>query len=179
MLVRLDPDEPLSLVTMASRRHVARGSGDLRRLPATYLQQPAVQYEHALVLLNLAKLYAHTDRPEQHRVAVRSGESPFRAAGTQLTREIRITSSIAPIRDRTGGFESKFGPAGIPPRPRWTKALSSSEELARAHPANGYYRHMVADVAYSLASLTYHERHRPAEDAASCYKKPSISSRNS
>ena len=34
-----------------------------------------------------------------------------------------------------------------------------SEELARSHPANGYYRHLVGDTAYSLASFHYHERH--------------------
>ena len=31
----------------------------------------------------------------------------------------------------------------------------------RSHPANGYYQHVVADIAYSLASLEYHERHQP------------------
>jgi hypothetical protein len=45
----------------------------------------------------------------------------------------------------------------------WQKALSLAEDLARSHSANGYYRHIVADVAYSLASLAYHERRQPAE----------------
>ena len=42
------------------------------------------------------------------------------------------------------------------------KALSSSEELSRSHPANGHYRHLVGDIAYSLASLNFHERNQPA-----------------
>ena len=43
------------------------------------------------------------------------------------------------------------------------KSLKTCEEVARSHPANGYHQHLVADVAYSLASLHYHERHDPAQ----------------
>ncbi len=45
----------------------------------------------------------------------------------------------------------------------WQKTLGLAEDLARSHPANGYYRHLVADIAYSLASLAYHERRQPGE----------------
>jgi tetratricopeptide (TPR) repeat protein len=33
----------------------------------------------------------------------------------------------------------------------------------RSHPANAHYQHQVADIAYSLASLAYHERKKPDE----------------
>ena len=46
-----------------------------------------------------------------------------------------------------------------------------------SHPANGYYRHLIADIAYSLASLAYHERHQPVL-ARPCFRRRSRSSRS-
>ena len=46
-------------------------------LPADFAGQPPVQFELSLVHSNLAKLYAHTDRPEQHRAAAVFGNRPL------------------------------------------------------------------------------------------------------
>ena len=135
-----------------------------------------MQCEHALVLLNLAKLYAHTDRPEQHRAAAEAANALFELlVGT--TRKSRLRPPSTDSLSELGESYRSLGQPG-PAQATLEKALSSAEELARAHPTNGYDRHLVADVAYSLASLNYHERHRPAE-ARICYKRPLTSSRSS
>ncbi len=59
----------------------------------------------------------------------------------------------------------------------WQRALGAAEELVRSHPANGYYRHQLADVAYSLASLLYHERRQP-DLARPCSRRRSKSRRS-
>ena len=47
------------------------------RLPSSYLQRPTVQYDRARLLSTLAKLYAHTDRPEDHRAAAEAAIAAF------------------------------------------------------------------------------------------------------
>ncbi len=131
------------------------------RLPATYLRQPTVQFEHALALLNLAKLYAHTDRPEQHRAASEAAIALFeplvRTHAGDPDYVLYLTDAFSELGD---SYRSLARPDLA--QATLEKALSSAEELARSHPANGYYRHLIADGAYNLASLHYHERHEPA-----------------
>jgi eukaryotic-like serine/threonine-protein kinase len=132
------------------------------RLPETFAQQPAVQYEHALVLLNLAKLYGYTDRPGQHRVASEAAIALFRplvhADAGNPDYVFCLIDSLTELADSYRAL-AQFDLG----RSTLNQALHSAEELARAHPTHGYYRHLVADIAYSVASLNYHELHDPAE----------------
>jgi tetratricopeptide (TPR) repeat protein/predicted Ser/Thr protein kinase len=131
------------------------------RLPATYLRQPPVQFERAVLTLNLAKLYAHTDRPLEHRAA-------SAAASTLLEPLARDHAGnpdyVWTFTDSLNELGESYRSLAQPDLARTTleKALGSAENLARSHPANGYYRHLVADIAYTLASLHFHERHEPA-----------------
>ncbi len=131
------------------------------RLPATYLRQPTVQFEHALALLNLAKLYAHTDRPEQHRAASEAAIALFEPL---VCTHAGDPDYVLYLTDALSELGDSYRSLARPDLAQATleKALNSAQELARSHPANGYYRHLVADAAYNLASLYYHERQEPA-----------------
>jgi hypothetical protein len=130
------------------------------RLPATYVKQPFVEFARAVVLLNLAKLYGNSDRPEQHRRASEAAIAIFeplsRAHPGNPDYMLNLTDSFTELAD-------SYRRLAQPELARTTleKALAACEEMARAHPANGYHQHLVADIAYSLASLHYHERHQP------------------
>ncbi len=132
------------------------------RLPGDYLRQPNVQFEHAMVLLSLAKLYAHTNRPEPHRAASQAAIDLFEAL---MRDRAGNPDYVLRLTDALNELGESYRCLGRPDlaQATLTRAMRSSEELARSHPTNGYYRHLVADAAYSLASLNYHERHQPAE----------------
>jgi len=143
-----------ALKTLLVAREIFEG------LPPAVAQAPAVQFEDAAALLTLAKVYAHTDRPEPHRATAETAGRRFEA----------LVRTHAGNPDYLQGFVESLIEQGDACRnlaqvemaqSTWQKALVAAEELARAHPANGYYRHLVADLAFNLASLAYHERHRP------------------
>jgi tetratricopeptide (TPR) repeat protein len=131
------------------------------RLPATYVQQPPVQFERAIVLSNLAKLYAHTDRPEQHRAASEAAIALFEPLANKHAGNPDYLFCLADSLSELGESYRQLAQPDLA-RIMLEKALSSADQLARAHPANGYYQHLVADIAYSLASVNFHERHQPA-----------------
>jgi len=143
-----------ALETLLSAREIFDG------LPPAVARAPAVQFEHSAALLTLAKVYAHTDRPAPHRAAAET-------AGTRFDALVRAHAGNP---DYLYGFVDSLTELGDACRnlaqvdmaqKTWQKARVAAEELARAHPANGYYRHLVADITSSLASLAYHERHHP------------------
>jgi tetratricopeptide (TPR) repeat protein len=126
------------------------------------LANPAVQFEHGMAFVNLAKLYGHSERPGEQRIAAKRACDLFdplaRAHPGNPDYRHRLEDALTELGDAYRCL-SLFEEA----QSTWQKALGLCEDLARSHPANGYYRHTVADVAYCLASLAYHERRQPAE----------------
>ena len=126
-------------------------------LPPSYARQPAVQFEHARVLLNLGKLYAYTDRPQQDRAASLAAIGLFEPlARGHVGRPDYALYLIDSLRELGESYQHLSQPELA--HTTLQKALNSSQQLAGSHPADGYYRHLVADITYSLASLDYHDR---------------------
>ena len=123
---------------------------------------PTVEFDRALVLSNLAKLYAQTDRPEQHRSA---SEAAIAILEPLARTHVGNPDYMSYLVDSLAELGDSYRRMGQPELARTTleKALTACEELARSHPANSYHQHLVADIAYSLASLHYHERHQPEQ----------------
>ncbi len=113
-------------------------------LPAAYVRQPAVQFDRALVVLNLAKVYAYTGRPEQHRAASEAAIALFEPL---LRAHLGDPDYVLYLTDSLSELGDSYRRLARPDLALTTldKALSSSQELARSHPANGYDRHVVAD----------------------------------
>ena len=130
------------------------------RLPATYSQRPAVQYDRARNLSTLAKLYAHTDRPEEHRAAAEAAIAAFEPLAQSRDGN---PDDICYLADSLSELADAYRRLGQPDLAETTlqKALLCADDLVRSHPANGYYQHVVADIAYSLASVDFHELHQP------------------
>jgi tRNA A-37 threonylcarbamoyl transferase component Bud32 len=123
---------------------------------------PAIQFEYAIVLLSLAKVYAHTDRWEQQRTAAEAASTVFdslmHAHVGNPDYRYYFTDSLSELGDA-------YRALAQPDRAHstWQTALNSATDLMRDHPVSGHYRHVVADIAYSLASLAFHERRQPDE----------------
>jgi hypothetical protein len=131
-------------------------------LPSTTLQQPAVRFEQAMVLLSLAKLYAHTDRPQAHESAARASILVFQPLCREQTSNPDYRFCFNDALTELGESQRRLGQPELA-RATLESGMKSAEQLAHEHPTNGYYRHLVADIAYSLASLDYHDRHKPEE----------------
>ena len=109
---------------------------------------------------NLAKLYAHTDRPQQDRAASEAAIGLFEPLARDHAGDPDYALYlIDSLRELGESYQCLSQPDLA--HTTLQKALNSSEQLAGSHPADGYYRHLVADITYSLASLNYHERHQP------------------
>ena len=180
-LVRAHPREPafqhglarslrnlghFSVFAMADHRHAEEALSAAReiydRLPASYANQPTVQFDRALVYSNLAKLYSHTDRPDQHRSA---SEAAIAILEPLARTHVGNPDYMCYLADSLSELGDSYRCLAQPELAQATleKAQSACEELATSHPANGYYQHLAADIAYSLASLHYHERHQPEQ----------------
>ena len=178
-LVRAHPREPahqhglarslrslghFSIFSMTDHAHAEEALTAAReiynRLPASYTTQPRVQFDRALVLSNLAKLYSHTDRPEQHRSASEAAIAIFEPMVRTQPGNPDFMYYLADSLSELGDSYRRLAQPELA-RTTLEKALKASEELARSHPANGYHQHLVADIAYSLASLCYHEQQQP------------------
>ncbi len=178
-LVRAHPDEPafrhdlarslrsLGHLTLFVTHDLAKSEEALLaaqqiydRLPAAYLLGPAVEFDRAKAFSTLAKLYAHTDRPEKHRAASEAAIAAFEPL--VLTRTGNSDESWL-LADSLSELADALRRLGKPDQAEATlqRALGLAEDLARSHPANAYDLHLVADIAYSLASLNYHECRRP------------------
>ncbi len=123
---------------------------------------PALEFEHGLVFLTLAKLYAHSDRPEEQRIAAEGAARRFeplvqRTPGNPDYLYCLVDASLELGDAQRSLAQTDRGASDM------GKALGLAEDLACSHTANGYFRHFVADIAYSLASLAYHERRQPSE----------------
>ncbi len=135
------------------------------RLPPTYLQRPRVQYDRARTLSTLAKLYAHTDRPEEHRAAAEAAIAAFEPLARSHDGN---PDDVCYFADSLSELAEAYRRLGKPDLAETTlqRALRCAEDLVRVHPANGYYQHLVADIAYSLASVEFHERNEPVQARA-------------
>ena len=92
----------------------------------------------------------------------RNRDSPRRVTQARPSRESRLPLLFRRRLKRAGRRLSQLG-SNQRGRKRVATSAGAAQELVGSHPATGYYRHLIADVAYSLASLAYHERKRPAE----------------
>ena len=68
-----------------------------------------------MVLSNLAKLYAHTDRPEQQRVAAEAANALFEPLVGSHAGDPDYVLPLDRFLDCAGGIVSTFGPAGPGP----------------------------------------------------------------
>jgi tetratricopeptide (TPR) repeat protein len=123
---------------------------------------PAAENERGLVFLNLAKVYAHSDRPEEQRTAAQRAAARFEPLVAAHEGNPDYLFSLVDASNELGDAQRMLAQTDRA-RATWQKALGLAEGLARSHSANGYFRHFVADIAYSLASLAYHERGQPSE----------------
>jgi hypothetical protein len=128
-------------------------------LAAANAQEPAVELEHAVVLLSLARLYGHSERPEEQRAAAETARALFESLVRTRSGNPDYLSNLIDALNELGDASRNLARVDQAQR-QWQRALSVAEDLVRSHPASGYYRHLVADNAYSLASLAYHEQHR-------------------
>jgi tetratricopeptide (TPR) repeat protein len=135
------------------------------RLPSSYLQRPTVQYDRARLLSTLAKLYAHTDRPEDHRAAAEAAIAAFEPLSLSHDGN---PDDVCYFADSLSELADAYRRLGQPDLAETTlqRALRPAEDLVRLHPANGYYQHLVADIDYSLASVEFHERQEPVKARA-------------
>ncbi len=139
------------------------------RLPSSYLQRPTVQYDRARLLSTLAKLYAHTDRPEDHRAAAEAAIAAFEPLSLSHDGN---PDDVCYFADSLSELADAYRRLGQPDLAESTlqRALRCAEDLVRLHPANGYYQHLMADIAYSLASVEFHESQEPKRARASLEK---------
>ncbi|MGO9466232.1 MAG: protein kinase domain-containing protein, partial [Isosphaeraceae bacterium] len=128
-------------------------------LPRDHAQLPAIRLEHAVVLLSLAKLYSYTDRRELHRAAAATASASFESlVGAHVGNPDYLSYFIDALSELADAYRNLAQVDRA--QTTWQRALGVAGDLVGSHPASGSYRHLVADIAYSLASLAYHEQHR-------------------
>jgi tetratricopeptide (TPR) repeat protein len=130
----------------------------LRRQP----NEISYQFGYGLVLLHLAKVHGMMDQEQLQCADGQAAVAVLEPLAQTHPENPEHAFWLADTLNELGDGYLKQGQTDRA-EAAWRKALAVDEELARRHPANGYYQHAVSEVTYNLATLLYHERHRPDE----------------
>jgi tetratricopeptide (TPR) repeat protein len=114
-------------------------------LPPASAREPAVQLEHAAALLTLAKLYAHSDRPQKQREAAERATALFEAFMRAHSGNPDYLYYFVDASNELGDAYRTVGRV-YAAQSTWLGALGVAERLAASHPASGHYRHLLADI---------------------------------